>query len=62
MKYAILLISLYTNYALASERITTATIDKMEQIVTEEKAAVGNDNILVVYNFYNILMAMNQSI
>ncbi len=62
MKYAIVLIFFYTNYALASERITTKTIDKLTQLVLEKKAEVGVENMLIVYDFDNTLMAMNQDI
>ncbi len=50
------------DYASASERIITKTIDKMAAVVSEKKALVGADNILVVYDFDNTLMAMDQDI
>ena len=43
MKYAILLILIYTNYALASERITTKIFKKMMQLVSEKKSEFGRD-------------------
>lgn len=62
MKFAILLIFFYTNCALASKKIVTSSIDKIAQFIIEKKAEVGVDNILVVYDFDNTLMAMNQDI
>lgn len=53
---------IYTNCALASERIVTKTIDNMADLVFKKKSEVGAENILVVYDFDNTLMAMNQDI
>lgn len=62
MKFAILLILLVSDYALASERINTKTFAGIEQLVSDKKAQVGSENLLVVYDFDNTLMAMNQDI
>ncbi len=62
MKFAILLILFYTDCALASERINTKTFVGIEQLISEKKALVGAENLLVVYDFDNTLMAMNQDI
>lgn len=62
MKFAILLILISTDYALASERINTKTFAGIEPLVSEKKAQVGAENLLVVYDFDNTLMAMNQDI
>ena len=62
MKFAILLILIYTDYALASERINTKTFAGIQQLVSEKKTQVGAENLLVVYDFDNTLMAMNQDI
>ena len=62
MKFAILLILIYTDYALARERINTKTFVRIQQLVSEKKAQVGTENLLVVYDFDNTLMAMNQDI
>lgn len=62
MKLAILLILFSTDYALASERINTKTFAGIVQLVSDKKSQVGAENLLVVYDFDNTLMAMNQDI
>lgn len=62
MKFAILLTLIYTNYALASERITTKSFAQIQQFIAAKSAAVGVENILIVYDFDNTLMAMDQDI
>lgn len=52
----------YTNYALAGGRVVSETIDSMSELVFKKKSEVGVENILVVYDFDNTLMAMNQDI
>lgn len=51
-----------TDYASASERINTKTFAEIQQLVTEKKTQFGAENLLVVYDFDNTLMAMNQDI
>lgn len=60
MKSAILLISLFAATAFSAERITTSHIQDVQEFVTKKKAELGAEAILVVYDFDNTLMAMNQ--
>lgn len=60
MKSAILLISFYAAMAYSAERITTSQIQDVQEFVTKKKADLGAESILVVYDFDNTLMAMNQ--
>lgn len=62
MKFAILLILISTDYAFASERINTKTFAGIQQLVSDKRTQVGAENLLVVYDFDNTLMAMNQDI
>jgi hypothetical protein len=60
MKSAILLISLYVVTGFSAERITTSQIHDVQNFVTKKKAELGAESVLVVYDFDNTLMAMNQ--
>lgn len=44
----------------SAERITTSKIQDMFDFVVKKKAEVGAESILVIYDFDNTLMAMNQ--
>lgn len=60
MKSAILLIFLYAVAGFSAERITTSEIQDVQEFVVKKKAELGPESILVVYDFDNTLMAMNQ--
>ena len=60
MKSAILLISLYAVSGFSAERITTSQIQDVQEFVTQKKANLSAESVLVVYDFDNTLMAMNQ--
>lgn len=63
MKLAtILLILSFINTAYASQRITTSEVSDMFKFVSEKKGTMDVAQILVVYDFDNTLMAMNQDL
>lgn len=63
MKLAtILLILSFINVAYASQRITTSEVSDFFKIVSEKKGKSEAAAILVVYDFDNTLMAMNQDL
>ncbi len=60
MKSAIILICLYAVTGFSAERVTTSRIQDVQEFVTKKKADLGAEAVLVVYDFDNTLMAMNQ--
>lgn len=62
MKIAITLILFLANFSSAFQRYETDSIEAMKTVVSRKEKEVGAKNILVVYDFDNTLMAMNQDL
>lgn len=62
MKFAILLTVFFNSVVFASERITIGHIENLREFISSKQTEVGVNNILVVYDFDNTLMAMNQDL
>lgn len=62
MKRAMLLIVIISNISYAAERVSSKNLQHLNAIIAKYSASFDKKDILVVFDFDNTLMAMNQDI